>query len=36
VEAQDPQVIRNSFVGVFSYLMGAATARFGVYAAFLI
>jgi uncharacterized membrane protein len=29
--AQDPHVIRKSFVGVFSYLMGAAAAWFNVH-----
>lgn len=36
VHAQDPQIIRKSFVGVFSYLIGAAAAWFSVYTAFVI
>lgn len=35
-EAQDPTVIRKSFVGRMSYLVGAASAWFSVHAAFLI
>jgi uncharacterized membrane protein len=36
VNAQDPHIIRNSFVGVLSYLIGVAAAWFSVQAAFLI
>ena len=36
VDAQDLHIIRKSFVGVFSSLIGAATAWFIVPAAFLI
>ena len=35
-QAQDPHIIRKSFVGVFSYLIGAAAAWLGVYLSFLI
>lgn len=33
---QDPHIIRKSFVGVVSYLIGAAAAWFSVHAAFLL
>jgi uncharacterized membrane protein len=36
VAAQDPHIIGKSFVGVLSYLIGAAAAWFSVYAAFLL
>lgn len=36
LDAQDPHIIRKSFVGVFSYLLGAAAAWAGVHMAFLI
>src|SRR5581483_5262143 len=36
VHAQDPHVIRKSFVGVFSYLVGAGAAWFSVHAAFVL
>ena len=36
VNAQDPHLIRKSFVGPLSYLLGAAAAWFSVQAAFLI
>ena len=35
-DAQNPQIIRKSFVGVFSYLLGGAVGWFSVHAAFLI
>jgi uncharacterized membrane protein len=35
-EAQDPHIIRKSFVGVLSYMLGAASAWFSVHVAFLI
>jgi hypothetical protein len=35
-DAQDPHVIRKSFVGVFSYLIGASAAWFSVHAGFLV
>ncbi len=36
VDAQSPHIIRKSFVGVFSYLIGAAAAWLSVYAAFIV
>jgi uncharacterized membrane protein len=36
VSSQDPHVIRKSFVGVVSYLTGAASAWFSVHVAFLL
>jgi uncharacterized membrane protein len=36
VNTQPPYIIRKSFVGVFSYLIGVAAAWFSVHAAFLI
>jgi uncharacterized membrane protein len=36
VIAQPPHVIRKSFVGVFSYLIGAGAAWFSVHAAFIV
>jgi uncharacterized membrane protein len=36
VDAQDPHIIRKSFVGVVSYLIGAGAAWFSVRAAFVI
>ncbi len=36
VDAQDPHIIQKSFVGVFSYWIGAAAAWFSVHGAFLI
>ncbi len=36
VDAQDPHIIRKSFVGVFSYSIGAAAAWLSVHAAFVI
>ena len=35
VSAQDPHIIRKSFVGVLSYLIGAAAAWFSVHVAFV-
>lgn len=32
---QDPRIIRKSFIGVFSYLLGSALAWFSVYAGFV-
>jgi uncharacterized membrane protein len=32
---QDPHIIRKSFIGVFSYLLGATLAWFSVYAGFV-
>src|SRR5437667_10198143 len=36
VDAQEPHIIRKSFVGVFSYLIGAGGAWFSVQGAFVI
>ncbi len=36
VEAQDPHIIRKSFVGPASYLLGAAAAWFSVHAGFVV
>jgi hypothetical protein len=36
IGAQDPHIIRKSFVGVLSYSLGVATAWFSVHAAFVI
>jgi uncharacterized membrane protein len=36
VDAQDPHIIRKSFIGVVSYLLGAAAAWFSVHAGFVI
>ena len=35
-QAQDPHIIRKSFVGVFSHSIGAAAARLSVYMSFAI
>jgi hypothetical protein len=35
-DAQDPHSIRKSFVGVFSYLIGAAVAWFSTHLAFVV
>jgi len=36
VDAQDPHVVRKSFVGVFSYLVGAGAAWLTIHAAFAV